>query len=421
MTGAELMPRKTAPFAIMTKPVGSLCNMRCSYCYYIETGTADAAMEDHVLEAFIRQYIEAHPGPVVPFTWHGGEPTLAGLPFYRRAVELQQQYLPEGVTCWNNLQTNGLLLDDEWCAFLAEHSFDIGLSIDGCESVHDAYRRDDAGGPTYGRIAESIHRLKSHGLRPDLLCTVTSGAAEEPLAVYRALRKFDTGWVQFIPIVVPDGAGGVTAESVTAEQYGQFLVEVFDEWLLCDLGRLDVQLFAEAALVQAGGEASLCWMAPTCGRVLVVERDGSVYACDHFVEQQHRLGNIAEAHLGALVDLPRQRQFGEGKRATLPQQCLGCEWLSLCNGACPKDRFLADESGRPGLNFLCAGYRRFFSHAAGQLAELMQLRGGGASPAAMLQHFQQQHRQRWKGVGRNHPCPCGSGKKAKHCCWNRRL
>ena len=419
MTAAGNAPPKTAPFAVMTKPVGSLCNMRCSYCYYIETGTAAPPMEDAVLEAFVRQYIEAHPGPVVPFTWHGGEPTLAGLDFYRRAVALQQKHLPEGMSCWNNLQTNGLLLDEQWCAFLAEHSFDVGLSIDGAEQVHDAYRRDERGGPTHARIAENILRLKAHGVRPDLLCTVSSGAAAEPLAVYRALRDFDTGWVQFIPIVVPDGSGGVTSESVSAEGYGEFLCEIFDEWLHHDLGRLDVQLFAEAALVQAGGEASLCWMAPLCGRVLVVERDGGVYSCDHFVNAEHRIGSLQEGHLAALVDLPEQRSFGEAK-AALPDQCLACRWLSLCNGGCPKDRFLLSEDGQPGLNFLCAGYRRFFSHAAPQLQQLMALRRQGQSPAAMLAHFRAQQHARWKGIGRNDPCPCGSGKKTKHCCWEKR-
>ncbi|MDR3121090.1 MAG: radical SAM protein, partial [Clostridiales bacterium] len=211
----------------MAKPVGSLCNMHCGYCYYINKNAAERPMSDALLERFTRQYIAAHPGPVVPFTWHGGEPTLAGLDFYRRALALQKKYLPEGTTCWNNLQTNGLHFSDEWCDFLAANRFDVGLSIDGAAQIHDRCRKDTAGGETYDRVAANIKRLKAHGVRPDLLCTVTSWAAKEPLEVYRALRAFDTGWVQFIPIVVPsiaaagqrDGAaaGAAAKEAAIAE------------------------------------------------------------------------------------------------------------------------------------------------------------------------------------------------------------
>ena len=259
---------KTQPFMVMAKPVGSRCNMRCSYCYYLDKGqfsthATQTRMGFDLLERLIRQYIEAAPGPVVSFVWHGGEPTLAGLDFYRRAVQLQKKYLPRGWEVWNNLQTNGVLLNDEWCRFLKENRFDVGLSVDGCESVHDRNRRDRGGKGTYQRVRRAAERLKSAGILPDLLCTVNAASTEDPLAVYRGLRELGTGWVQFIPIVVRLPDGGMAPESVTPEGYGRFLNAVFDEWVTHDLGKLDVQLFAETARIWAGGQASLCWMAPT--------------------------------------------------------------------------------------------------------------------------------------------------------------
>jgi uncharacterized protein len=405
--------------------VGSRCNLACSYCYYLETEGAlhssdRLRMSDSLLEAYIRQYIEASPGPIVPFTWHGGEPTLAGLNFYRRAVELQQRYLPPGWNCWNNLQTNGILLDDAWCSFLADAHFDVGLSIDGAQWIHDKYRQDRGGHGTYERVVATVRRLQAHGIQPDLLCTVTSDTAAEPLAVYRALRDLNTGWIQFIPIVRRNADGQVTADSVTGEAYGSFLCAVFDEWIRCDVGRLEMQLVAEMSLVWSGGTASLCWMAPTCGRVLILEQDGSVYSCDHFVTREHRLGDIAATSLGELVEAPAQRRFGDKKRDQLPEQCRACKWLTICNGGCPKDRFAVAENGEPGLNFLCSGLRQFFAHAEQPLRRLLELRSQGATPATIMATLRAEAQLRWRGVGRNDPCPCGSGRKAKHCCWFKR-
>lgn len=413
------------PFAVMAKPVGPRCNLNCSYCYYLETEGAQGSpeqlrMPDSLLETYVRQYIEASPGPVVPFTWHGGEPTLAGLDFYRSAVRLQHRYLPPGWSCWNNLQTNGILLDDEWCSFLAEAKFDVGLSIDGTAGVHDEYRRDQGGRGSYERVVAAVRRLQAHGIQPDLLCTVTSRAAAEPLAVYRALRDLNTGWIQFIPIVRREVDGQVTADSVTSEAYGNFLCTVFDEWVNCDLGRLEMQLVAETAMVWSGGAASLCWMAPTCGRVVVVEQDGGVYACDHFVSPDYRLGDLATSSLIELVDSTAQRRFGNDKRDRLPQRCRACPWLAACNGGCPKDRFALGENGEPGLNYLCGGLRQFFAHAEPQLRQIVDLRKRGASPEAIRAALLAESQIRWRGVGRNDPCPCGSGRKAKHCCWSKR-
>ena len=418
------------PFVVMAKPVGSLCNLGCSYCYYSQSSGSEGStklfrMTDRILERFIRQYIEVSPGPVVRFTWHGGEPTLAGLEFYRQAVELQRHYLPEGWNCWNNLQTNGTLLDDEWCAFLSEEHFDVGLSIDGLPELHDKYRKNHKGSGSYERAATAVHRLQSHGIQPDLLCTVTSDTAKRPLDVYKALRALNTGWIQFIPIVRRElrenmAPGHVTPDSVSGRMYGEFLCAVFDEWVLHDLGRLDVQLFAETMRVWAGGNAGLCWMAPTCGRALIVERDGSVYSCDHFVFPQYRIGDIETDHLGDLADSPAQHRFGEDKHLSLPTQCRACPWLTVCNGGCPKDRFVRSEVGEPGLNFLCEGLRHFFSYVqpAANLVNVLAKRG--QTPEAIMNNLRTRLAVLWKGVSRNDPCPCGSGRKAKNCCWSKR-
>jgi len=417
--------RSAEPFTVMAKPVGPRCNLACSYCYYLETedmygGQLPPKMSDGLLEAYIRNYIGSSPGPVVSFVWHGGEPTLAGLDFYRKAVEMEKRYLPPGWSAWNNLQTNGILLDDEWCSFLAEARFDVGLSIDGTQVVHDTYRRDRGGRGTYDRVLQAARRLKAHGIRADLLCTVTSASAQDPVGVYRALRDLDTGWVQFIPIVRRDRDGRVTPDSVTPEGYGDFLCAVFDEWVRNDIGRLEIQQVAEMGLVWSGGSANLCWMAPTCGRVLVVEHDGSVYSCDHFVRPEHRIGHILSASLAELVDSPVQREFGDAKRDRLPTKCKKCAWLDVCNGGCPKDRFATTEDGEPGLNSLCAGLRKFFAHAGPQIRRIVELRRLGKKPPEIMAQLRADAMERWRGVGRNDPCPCGSGKKAKHCCWDKR-
>jgi uncharacterized protein len=392
MGTGKLKPEKPKPFVVMVKPVGSRCNLACEYCYYRTSGTGGSEplrMKDGLLELFIRQYIEASEGPEVHIVWHGGEPTLAGLDFYRRAVELQKRYLPEGWSCRNNLQTNGVLLDDEWCGFIAEARFDVGLSIDGAARQHDLYRKNHGGKGSYQHALAAIRRLQARGVQPDLLCTVTSSAAREPLAVYRALRRLDTGWIQFIPIVRRDSEGQLTPDSVTAGGYGDFLCAIFDEWASHDIGRLDVQLFAEAARVWAGGSAGLCWMAPVCGRALIVEMDGGVYSCDHYVSPKYRIGDIETGELRDLVDLPAQVRFGDDKRDRLADQCRTCPWLAVCNGGCPKDRFAGDvvtEDAEP-LNCLCAGQqglRRFFAHAQPIAAQILRLARRGLPPAAIM-------------------------------------
>jgi uncharacterized protein len=265
-----------------------------------------------------------------------------------------------------------------------------------------------------------VRRLQAHGIQPDLLCTVNSATEKEPLAVYRALKNLNTGWIQFIPIVCRKEDGQIAPESASAKGYGDFLCDIFDEWIFRDIGKLEVQLFAETAMVLNGGAASLCWMAPTCGRAIIVEHDGGVYSCDHFVVPEHRIGSIDIAHLGALVDSKDQLRFGNTKRDNLPAQCRACSSLPLCNGGCPKDRFMTTEDGEPGFNYLCEGLRHFFTHAEKPVRKVIQLRKRGLTAEAIMVELRAEELARWKGIGRNDPCPCGSGRKAKNCCWEKR-
>ena len=408
MTEAQALKEKLQAggprFALMVKPAGSVCNLRCSYCYYLKTDidVRSERMSYETLETMIRSYMETSDTPVYSFTWHGGEPAAAGLEFYQEAVRLQKKYLPEGKECWNSLQTNGLLLDDAWCAFLQENHFDVGLSIDGIAAVHDHFRKDAAGAPTYERTAEAVRRLKAHGIRPDLLCTVTNLTAEHAREVYRALRDFDTGWMQFIPIRVWS-----EPYSVTPENYGRFLKEVFSEWFYHDMGKTEVQLFSETALVLSGGEASLCWMRAHCGEVPVIERDGGVYSCDHFVRDDYRVGHVGELRAAVLSE--KQQRFGDIKEA-LHQDCVSCPYLSLCHNGCPKDR---RDGGRYEL---CEGLKAYFSYAVPRLKEAMALSAKRVSPEEIMTRLTAKERAEAKKIGRNAPCPCGSGLKYKNCC-----
>lgn len=409
----------SVPFVIMAKPVGSLCNQQCEYCYYLGTSetlhnASQGHMSDDVLEELIKGYMESSPGPIVSFTWHGGEPTLAGLDFYRKVVSIQKRYLPTDWSCWNSLQTNGLLLDDQWCKFIAEEHFDVGISVDGDAFNHDLMRHDMGGNGTYERVIAAVKRLKAYGVKADLLCTVTSYAAARPIEIYHALRDIDTGWIQFIPIVRRNPNGILTGDSVTGEQYGYFLCEIFDEWVRHDIGKLDVQLFAETAHVLSGGEANLCWMSKICGRALIVERNGDVYSCDHYTDDNHRLGNIMDISLAECVEMPKQIEFGNNKHSLLPEKCFNCAYLKVCGGGCPKDRNTDLE------NVLCSGLFKFFSHSQRLLSLIGSLRQKRKSADFIRAAVYDDLTDMWKYIGRNDPCPCGSGLKAKKCCWNKR-
>ncbi len=408
-------------FTLMVKPAGSACNMRCEYCYYLHTpgSSAGGRMFPGTLRKLLEQYFAAVPDPAVTVTWHGGEPMLAGLDFFRDAVEAEQELLPPGMECRNNLQTNGILLDESWCRFLADRRFDVGVSIDGPAVVHDRYRKDSAGNGTFDRVVRGIRLLQAHGIQPDLLCTVTPDTARESTLVYRTLRDLGTGWMQFIPIVRRDSRNRVTEDSVFPAQYGEFLKDVFSQWIYHDLDKTEVQLFSEMTLVLSGKEASLCWMRETCGRVPVVEKDGSVYACDHFVRPEYRIGSVTDDSLQALVSAPMQTRFGKDKRDSLTASCRSCPWLPLCNGGCPKDRFALSPSGEAGQYYLCEGLKSFFSYAVPRLKQAMLLSSRHKSRKDIMEAMIQKERESSRGISRNDPCPCGSGKKYKQCCQKR--
>ncbi len=422
------MPITPIPFVVMAKPLGPICNLSCRYCYYLgKTSLFPVGehfrMTDDMLEAYVRSFIEASPGPVVQFVWHGGEPTLLGVGFYHQALQLQERYLPPGWTCVNNLQTNGVLLDDEWCAFLAEHRFHVGISIDGPARLHDACRIDNAGRPTHRQVTRALRLLQRRGIHPDVLCTLNTVTAPHPVEVYRFFLDHGVRWLQFLPVVQRTPGGGVSDLSVTPEAMGTFLCTVFDEWVRHDVGRIVVQTFAECLNVWMGEPANLCVMAETCGRALAIEHDGSVYSCDHFVDPEHRLGDLSADGLVALVDAPDQVAFGRAKRDGLPRCCRECPVLFVCNGGCPKDRFSSAPDGEQGLNYLCVGYRRFYEHVTPYMARMAALARRRTPVSAIMTELKLKEANEdepWRGVSRNDPCPCGSGRKYKRCCLGTR-
>ncbi len=409
------------PFHVMAKPIGPVCNLDCAYCYYLRKEALyapgeDFRMSDEVLRRYIHDYLAAQPGPHVDFAWQGGEPTLMGLDFFRQIVALQKEYLPPGWTCANALQTNGTFLNEEWCTFLREQRFLVGISMDGPPELHDRYRLDKRGRPTHAAVLRGLRLLQEHGVEHNVLCTVHRANAGHPLDVYRFLRGAGVTWLQFIPIVERTGAEAVSDRSVVPEEYGTFLSAIFDEWIRHDVGRVFVQIFEECATVWAGMPASLCVLQETCGRGLVMEHNGDVYACDHFVLPEYRLGNVMSAELGAMVASPEQTAFGLAKRDALPQVCRECDVRFICNGGCPKERFMRSADGEPGLSYLCAGYHHFFKHADPYLRRLADLWRKGASPTAIMTEIWREDAGRRREIGRNDPCPCGSGLKYKRCC-----
>jgi uncharacterized protein len=398
------------PFTVMVKPIGSACNMACRYCYYLGNEISmRRPMSEQTMEAMIRNYFESSPGPVVSFIWHGGEPTLRGLDFFKMAVELEKKYLPQGYECWNNLQTNGLELNEEWCAFLRKEHFDVGLSIDGNRMIHDYYRRDAKGNETYDRIRDHIALLMRYGIRPDLLCTVNRMTCENACSVYQNLKELNTGWMQFIPIVNMNEDGSLSEDSVDVEGYGNFLKTVFYQWLYNDLDKLGVQLFMEMLQVYAGSSQTLCWLQKECGDVPVVESNGNVYSCDHFVRDEHYLGNILETSLAEIMEGKKQRDFGRAK-ALLPEKCGSCDYLKICHGGCLKDR------NRDGCNVLCESYLEVFKEAEEPLKKAAMMMRERIPFKTIMEELRKDRDLKWKDVSGNAPCPCGSGRKYKHCC-----
>jgi uncharacterized protein len=399
-----------APFHLMTKPVGSLCNLNCSYCFYLEKAhlypdTSNFRMRPEVLETYIREYIAAQPGPTVSFAWQGGEPTLLGVDFFRQAVALQQRYA-RGKTIENAFQTNGVLLDDAWGAFLAENRFLVGVSLDGPRALHDAHRVDRGNAPTFDRVLAGVALLKKHAVDFNTLTTVHRANVTQPLEVYRFLREVGSGYLQFIPIVEraapetetrglwlaeppdSDGASGldrkVTPWSVRPAEYGNFLCRIFDEWVQRDVGRVFVQHFDAALANWTGNPAGICVFSPTCGRALAVEHNGDVYSCDHYVYPRYRLGNLLNESLAGMVESPAQRAFGDAKASTLPAYCRSCSVRFACHGECPKHRFITTPDGEPGLNYLCAAYKRFFQHIDSPMRTMAALLASNRAPADIM-------------------------------------
>ncbi|MDX1416542.1 MAG: anaerobic sulfatase maturase [Candidatus Promineifilaceae bacterium] len=469
-------PKNAPPyFHIMAKPTGAICNLDCKYCFFLSKEAlypgSPFRMSDEVMRAYVKQVIESQRTPEITIAWQGGEPTLMGLDFFRRVMAVAQEVARPGIKINHTMQTNGTKLDDAWCQFLHEHDFLVGLSLDGTKEMHDAYRVDKRGDGTHVQVLSAARLLQKHQVEFNILCTVHAANADYPLQVYRYFRDvIRTSFIQFIPIIeratpellpianigwgdygnmfIDPGsdpsavtAGGtppavdrpvaksskrplytthghlVTDRSVTAEQWGSFLITIFDEWVRRDVGKVFVQLFDSALGSWLGQGASICIHLETCGNALALEHNGDLYSCDHFVEPDYFLGNIKEEHMLTLVASAKQRKFGSDKRDTLPRYCLECPVRFACHGGCPRNRFIETPDGETGLNYLCAGYKAFFTHVDRPMRIMATLlrQGRYADEVMDILAQDQQDGDHFVNVGRNDPCPCGSGKKYKQC------
>jgi uncharacterized protein len=356
-------------FQVFAKPVGSACNLSCRYCYYLDKSKLYIKkdlkhMSDDLLEEYIRQHIEATQGSVILFSWHGGEPTLAGLDFYKKAVAFQRKYNPSGKRIMNGIQTNGTRIEENWCKFLLEEKFVVGISLDGPPELHNTYRLTKSGLPSFREVMQGYDQLVMSGIDPEILCVVNAENVKYPLEVYRFFRQLGACYVTFIPLVekLPGSLHTVTSRSVPARDFGNFLCTLFDEWIQHDIGRIKVQIFEEAIRTAFNQEHTLCIFKPECGGVPVVEHNGDFYSCDHFVDQEHLMGNIGKTSISEMLTCERQQSFGLNKAKSLPRYCMNCDVLGMCNGECPKNRFISSPDGEPGLNYLCEGYKMFFNH-----------------------------------------------------------
>jgi uncharacterized protein len=427
-------------FHLLAKPSGSTCNLDCAYCFFLSKEAlypnSSSRMSEVTLEAYVRQLLESHRTPEVTVAWQGGEPTLLGLDFFARSVELVEHYRRPGQQIEYTIQTNGVLLDDQWCAFLREHGFLVGLSVDGPAAMHDTYRVNRGGQGTHGQVMKGLSLLRTYDVDYNILCTVNAANQEHGAQVYRYFRdELGARWMQFIPIVeraTPETlplanagwsqrSGGerllytqtgslVTDRSVGAQDYGRFLVDVYEEWLRGDVGTVFVQLFDET-LQACFGQHSLCIHAPTCGNALALEHNGDLYSCDHFVEPDHLLGNIHERHMRDLVASPQQRAFGLHKRESLTGQCRSCDVLQLCNGGCPKDRFVDSRDAEPGQNYLCAGLYHFYAHTRPTMTAMARLIQQGRYADEIMATVAAEDATRDPGD----PCPCANGARFTEC------
>jgi uncharacterized protein len=370
------------PLYVMAKPAGARCNLRCSYCYYLEKTrlypeTAPHTMSDELLELFTRQYIEAQTQPEIVFTWHGGEPLLRPIGFYRKALAYQRAFA-RGRSISNCIQTNGTLLDDEWCRFFHDNGWLVGISIDGPQEYHDSYRRTADNRPTHSQVMRGIELLQKHQVEWNAMAVVHAVNADHPREFYQFFCETGCQYLQFAPIVerhaahadgrrlasLTDREAPLTALSVRPDQWGDFLISLFDQWVRRDVGRVFVELFDCTLANWCGVAPGICIFARDCGHAGVMEYNGDVYSCDHFVFPEYKLGNIRSQTLTEMLYGPKQQQFSDLKHQSLPQQCLACRYEFACHGECPKNRFVPDRYGNPGLNYLCEGYHRFFEHVA---------------------------------------------------------
>lgn len=416
------MVKASREFQVFAKPGGSICNLGCHYCYYLKKEHLypkgeSLRMPDSILEKYIIQHIDASSDSVVNFSWHGGEPTLLGLDYFRKIVALQRKHQPPHRRITSGMQTNGILLDEDWCRFLAAEGFAVGLSLDGPQEMHDRYRVTKGQHPTHKQSMRGYELLRRHRISCSILCVVHAENVQYPTQVYQFFKEIKARYVEFLPLVEPqpDEEGGVSQRSVPALAWGNFLCTIFDEWMGQDIERVNVQIFEEAARTAFGQEHALCIFRETCGDVPVIEHNGDFFSCDHFVNTEHRLGNIQETPLVDLLECPAQRAFGQAKLDTLPRYCQVCEVRNMCHGGCPKDRILRTPEGEGGLNYLCAGYKRFFTHCRPFVAQLSAL-WRRQSLEGQMTMAQAEGVQASPRAGRNDPCPCGSGRKYKKCC-----
>jgi uncharacterized protein len=432
---------------MLAKPTGAICNLDCKYCFFLSKEMlypgSRFRMADELLESYIKQLLEAHQVPEVTIAWQGGEPTLMGLDFFKRSVDYVEKFKKPNQQVQHTMQTNGTKLDDEWCAFFKENDFLIGLSVDGPKEVHDTYRVNKGGQGSFDQVMGGLEFLRKHEVDFNILCSVHAANSDRPLEVYRFFRdELGAEFMQFIPIVerateqlLPLANLGwsedigkerplyvqqgnlITDRTVSAEQYGQFLSTIFDEWVMRDVGKVYVQLF-DVTLGSWIGQHNLCIFSPTCGNALALEHNGDLYACDHYVEPDYLLGNIMEERMIDLVASEKQRKFGQDKYDTLPKYCQECEVLFACYGGCPKNRFIETPDGEPGLNYLCAGYKKFFNHVNEPMRFMANELRHNRPPVNVMTYMADKEAELEKlftKTYRNDPCPCGSGLKFKNC------
>ena len=361
--------RITDDFQVFIKPVGARCNLKCGYCYYLNNSEANeynskTVMDDETLENYIKQHFSASSSDTVLFTWHGGEPLLAGIDFYKKAVSIQKKYLPQGKIFLNGIQTNGTLITKEWCEFFVGNNFTVGISLDGTDAFHNSMRHTENDAGSFEKTIRGHNLLREYGINPEILCVVNSYNVWYPLVVYNFLKKIGAQYIAFLPLVEKreEAEDKVSKESVPALEFGLFLTAIFDEWVKNDIGNIKIQIFEEALRTAFNQQHSLCIFREKCGGVPVIERNGNFYSCDHFVNKSQLLGNINDHSLTHLLNHPKQKTFGKAKQNTLPQYCIKCEVREMCNGECPKNRFLFSPDGEQGLNYLCEGYKYFFDH-----------------------------------------------------------